>query len=1520
MKTKHASVEDVLKIKGKSVIFHTDFTVTDESHIERLKKVLDHLILKNKITIIVAKGDMGSYLDQYSRHDYKLIQCSTLQHVIQYFARMQNNMDHIIVANNVVKSMLGRRRFSGLMYVDIGDEIVIPRALPVVKAKEVIPTQQHQLTISESTKSDKPLKYVFVIPSYNNEPYYRKNLDSVVSQTYTNWRIIYVDDASTDRTYELVQKYINEKGIKDKVKLIRNDKNYKQAYSRYIALKECDDDEICCFVDGDDWLYDVRVLEKTNQLYMKGNVELTYGGMHKCIYGKTGSKCVSKSFSSDVIKNNSYRKQPWSVLHLRTGYARLFKNAPEDYYKDHNGDWLKCSTDMALMWWGLEQCNGKFKHVDFSSYVYNVDASVRFENSYERKNKTKEWNDYRGKVTRRLINCNIKDYNREIKIIYVGDLIESNGIMDIINDFELVCQNRKDMTLRFLYKNINGSSYFKDTINKYIDNCSFIDFVKQTPIHSYESYIKDSEIILKWGSSHNINTFKTYIERYKIKVLTDDFDYVINTDIIYLDKMSDIKNILCKYDIKHLVSSPKSIIYLAASSLPKICGYSIRTKHILEEVSKEYKIICFVRANYQNRRRYISIYVYNNIIYYNVNYSKKLESYLNEYIHTHKNTLIWSASNYEMGLISSRVSKKQNIKSIYEVRGLWHYTEKSIEMINNNKFDANSFNKSDKFEKDACNLNDYVLCENEQLYKMCIEKYRVNKDNIYTLKNGVCCDLLKKKNIDFNKKTKITFGYIGSISSYEGIKNLITQFRKLEKTYNTELHIIGGGTSDDSIKIIKSIQNTIQNDSRIKYFGQIKHHELQEYYDNIDIICLPRVNCEVSNLVTPLKPFEAMSKGKLVLASSVDAISEVITNNVNGILFNKTNPSDLYLKIKDILDGKYNINNMIENAYSFCQSNTWGITCKNALNILDEIEYCKKSKQSNIPNINIKYDFKLPERTDNEIRLIYYGTLCDENNTLEIIKEFQKIHKERPEVVLKFVYRKIHGDSDFKKELNEYIHNGIDGVTFKYNLSHRDTCYEIATSDIGICWRKNGWGDNGEVITNVKEYELYGLNIIFDKILFNYKIIKDIIFIKHNINKFLKTLIYLKNKYHNTRLFPYVLHNAFPYDSGGYATRTHNILNTFNSMYNDKQYFALHRMKYPYDTHKMKYVDKLLHEVDNVCYLTLPNLKCYDFCLNLLRNMFNITTFHVASAYKNAIPIINYCNKKNISSIYEVRGMWQITGVSRHIYYNTSYNKSWLSDYELKEKHCIQNCSKPLFITSQLQGYALNDNKYKYLPPLDCNIPKTPIFWNCYNIEENILRKKRIYKNDGKFIIGYAGSIVFYEGIVEIINVIEKLFKKNYNIEFRLIGNIEPLLDEYKKKGKDSTKLMTIFNKSFVKLYGRIDHKDINAVISDFDLYVIPRIDLPVTNIVSPIKPFEPMSLKIPLLMSDCDCLKDISDNGKNCVLFKKSNWYDCFRQIKNIIDIGYPEDILEQGYNFVKNKRNWKYMIKNIGLYKMLV
>ena len=188
--------------------------------------------------------------------------------------------------------------------------------------------------------------------------------------------------------------------------------------------------------------------------------------------------------------------------------------------------------------------------------------------------------------------------------------------------------------------------------------------------------------------------------------------------------------------------------------------------------------------------------------------------------------------------------------------------------------------------------------------------------------------------------------------------------------------------------------------------------------------------------------------------------------------------------------------------------------------------------------ITFKYEFDIPKRNDNEIRLIYCGTLRDEENILEIIEEFQKIHKERPEVVLKIIYGKIHGDVTFTKKVNEYIKHGVNGITFKNNLSHKDACYEIATSDIGICWRKNGWGDNGEVSTKVKEYELYGLEIIN-----NMKLKVGVVTSTNKLNKIDNIIRNFKQQfYFNKKLFLVLNNNGFDVNYIQKQMTEHNIL------------------------------------------------------------------------------------------------------------------------------------------------------------------------------------------------------------------------------------------------------------------------------------------------------------------------------------------------------------------------------------------
>lgn len=236
--------------------------------------------------------------------------------------------------------------------------------------------------------------FCIIITSYNNSSYIKKNLDSVRLQTYPHWRIIYYNDNSSDNTSHTIQKYIDEYKLHNKITLINSNIRNFQAFGRWTAYQSCDDDEICVLLDGDDWLYDNYVLHNLNNLYLQKNVMITYGHFHLLEHGKL--KLINKlDFPKDIIKNKSYRKYDWISQHMRTSQASLLKTIPLNYIKDHNDEYIKCVSDFAEMFWILEKSNGKHCMNNFNCYVYNKDASLKYDNSYYNRNKFVEWNNYR---------------------------------------------------------------------------------------------------------------------------------------------------------------------------------------------------------------------------------------------------------------------------------------------------------------------------------------------------------------------------------------------------------------------------------------------------------------------------------------------------------------------------------------------------------------------------------------------------------------------------------------------------------------------------------------------------------------------------------------------------------------------------------------------------------------------------------------------------------------------------------------------------------------------------------------------------------------------------------------------------------------------------------------------------------------------------------------------------------------------------------------------------------------------
>jgi len=225
--------------------------------------------------------------------------------------------------------------------------------------------------------------FVFIIPSHNNEKWIIRNLESVLTQKFPLWRIIYIDDNSSDKTNTILYDFIQKRGLQNKIKVIENTERNYQAYSRYLAYQQCMDDEICCFLDGDDWLSDDYVLTHLNKIYKSGYL-CTYGRF--CYYENNfmSSQAGVLEFPKEIIDKKAYRQYKWISQHLRTCRAQLIKSIPKKHIQDDDGNWLRCCTDLAEMFWILEQSNGKHVNAGKLMYVYNRENSKQYEYSYYR--------------------------------------------------------------------------------------------------------------------------------------------------------------------------------------------------------------------------------------------------------------------------------------------------------------------------------------------------------------------------------------------------------------------------------------------------------------------------------------------------------------------------------------------------------------------------------------------------------------------------------------------------------------------------------------------------------------------------------------------------------------------------------------------------------------------------------------------------------------------------------------------------------------------------------------------------------------------------------------------------------------------------------------------------------------------------------------------------------------------------------------------------------------------------------
>ncbi len=218
---------------------------------------------------------------------------------------------------------------------------------------------------------EKRNEFVIIVPSYNNEKWCIKNLESIFNQGYLNYQVIYINDCSTDNTGKLVQEYLKSKNLENKCWYIENFERKGALANIYQYVHACKNNQIIVLLDGDDWFVHESVLSILDKAYKSSDIWLTYGQYidTNCVLG------CGTLYPENIIKERSYRENEWRASHLRTFRAFLFKHiCKEDLL--YEGKFFDMAWDLAFMFPMLEMAGKRFCCIDQILYVYNLDNPI----------------------------------------------------------------------------------------------------------------------------------------------------------------------------------------------------------------------------------------------------------------------------------------------------------------------------------------------------------------------------------------------------------------------------------------------------------------------------------------------------------------------------------------------------------------------------------------------------------------------------------------------------------------------------------------------------------------------------------------------------------------------------------------------------------------------------------------------------------------------------------------------------------------------------------------------------------------------------------------------------------------------------------------------------------------------------------------------------------------------------------------------------------------------------------------
>jgi len=392
----------------------------------------------------------------------------------------------------------------------------------------------------------------------------------------------------------------------------------------------------------------------------------------------------------------------------------------------------------------------------------------------------------------------------------------------------------------------------------------------------------------------------------------------------------------------------------------------------------------------------------------------------------------------------------------------------------------------------------------------------------------------------------------------------------------------------------------------------------------------------------------------------------------------------------------------------------------------------------------------------------------------------------------------------------------------------------------------------------------------------------------------------------------YVLHSSLPYNTVGYATRSGDI--AAQLIADGWPVHCVTRPGYPLVAPEGRSVSRaaipITQSLDGSPYTRLPlgesrlQLAKVDHHareLVKLDEAHHWQILHAASNAPNGIAAIQAANQLGIPSIYEVRGLWHLTRAARFPGFEHTQQFTMLERLEVDACHAAD---RVLTLTDSLKSILVNQgiaaDKITVVPngvDLDAVEIAVP--------DPAVARQLGI---DGKVVIGYIGSLLHYEGLDVLMMAFARVLAEGANAALLIVGDGDasrPLEALAHDLGIDAA----------VRFIGRVDRRTAMAYYAQVDIAPFPRLSFPVTETVSPLKPFEAMAWSKAVVTSDVAPLREIIDHGATGLVTAAGDVDSLAEALSSLIaDRALRKRLGDGGRAWVGEHRTWSILAKRIG------